>query len=146
MNAARATGSDRFGNLILVKRSTSHELFGPLGVIIPARPLGPGQRKTMMTPNTITITPQTASIINKSLAVLAIAAFAIAAVTIFPSFGPSTSANAAPIAVKADKQNVATADLVCSEQNWPNYNNSCLRRSESNTTVKQVRLVSTDKL
>ena len=95
-----------------------------------------------MTPNSITITPQTASRINKVLAVLAIAAFAIAAVTIFPSFGPSTAANAAPVLIKADK--LASTDPACAEQNWPNFNASCLR-TPSNAAIK-VRHVTTDKL
>ena len=99
-----------------------------------------------MTPQNATMTPRTAAVINKVLAALAIAAFAVAAITLFPSFGPSTAAKAAPIASKSDKLNVATADPTCAEQNWPNFNNSCLRRAESNTAVKQVRLVTTDKL
>lgn len=92
------------------------------------------------------MTPQTAEFINKALAALAIAAFLAAAATVLPSFGPGTNAKAMPVAAKADKLKVATADPACAEQNWPNFNPSCLKRIESNTAVKQVRLVSTDKL
>ena len=95
-----------------------------------------------MTPNSLTITPRTASLINKALAGLAIAAFAIAAVTVFPSFGPNTEANAAPVLIKADK--LVLADPTCAEQNWPNYNASCLH-TPSNAVVK-VRHVTTDRL
>ena len=90
------------------------------------------------------IAPETAALINKGLAALAIAAFLAAAATIFPSFQPSTTANAAP--VKADKLSVATANPVCADQNWPNFNPSCLKRVDTNSAVKQVRTVSTDKL
>lgn len=88
------------------------------------------------------IAPETASLINKGLAALAIAAFLAAAATIFPSFQPSTSANAA--LVKADRFTAATANPMCAEQNWPNFNASCLR-DPSNVAVK-VRHVTTDKL
>ena len=91
------------------------------------------------------MTPQTAAQINKGLAALAIAAFAAAALTLFPSFGPSTEANAAPMFSKGDRLNIATvAPLACAEQNWPNFNASCLR-TPSNSSIK-VRLVTTDKL
>ncbi len=99
-----------------------------------------------MTPTSISITPQTATRINKALAVLAIAAFAAAAITIFPSFGPSTAANAAPLASKGDRLNVAAAEPTCAEQNWPNLNSSCLRGSQSHLAVKPVRFVTADKL
>ena len=99
-----------------------------------------------MTSTSKPIAPETAALINKGLAILAIAAFLAAAATVFPSFQPSAAANAIPIAMKADRLNIATADPVCAEQNWPNFNNSCLRRAESNTAVKQVRLVTTDRL
>ena len=93
----------------------------------------------------MTMTPQTAELVNKALAALAIAVFLAAAATVLPSFGPSANANAFP-AAKADKLKVATADPACTEQNWPNLKTSCLRRTESNTAVKQVRLISADKL
>ena len=96
-----------------------------------------------MTTNSITITPQAASLINKVLAVLAIAAFAIAAVTMFPSFGPSTTANASPALIKADKL-ASAAPLACAEQNWPNFNASCLRTQS--TSMVKVRHVTTDRL
>lgn len=95
-----------------------------------------------MTPNNITIAPETASLINKALAGLAIAAFAIAATAVFPSFVPSTDANAAPALIKADK--LVSAAPACAEQNWPNFDPSCLR-TPSNAVVK-VRHVTTDKL
>ncbi len=94
--------------------------------------------------NEMSITPQTATRINKALAVLALVAFAGAALTAFPSFGPSTEANAAPLVIKSDRLNVAAAAPSCAEQNWPNFNASCLR-SPANSAVK-IRHVTTDKL
>ena len=91
------------------------------------------------------MTPQTAAQINKGLAALAIAAFVAAGITAYPSFGPSSEANAAPLVSKSDRLNVATATPSCAEQNWPNFNPSCLR-NPSHAAVKQVRLVTTDKL
>ena len=95
-----------------------------------------------MTPNNMTIAPETASLINKALAGLAIAAFAIAATAVFPSFAPSTDANAAPALIKADK--FVSAAPACAEQNWPNFDPSCLR-TPSNAVVK-VRHITTDRL
>lgn len=92
-----------------------------------------------------TMTPQTAAQINKGLAALAIAAFVAAAVTVFPSFGPGTEANAAPLSAKGDRLNVANAaPLACAEQNWPNFNASCLRTQS--TSMVKVRHITTDKL
>ena len=99
-----------------------------------------------MTPQNVTMTPRPAALINKALAALAIAVYAVAAITLFPSFGPSTAAKVAPIVSKADGLNVATAAPACAEQNWPNFGKSCLYSTESNIAVKQVRTVSTDKL
>jgi hypothetical protein len=90
------------------------------------------------------IAPETAALLYKGLAALAIAAFLIAAATIFPSFQPSTAANASPLLVKADR--MASAYPSCAEQNWPNLNPSCLRSAETNKTVRQVRLITTDHL
>ena len=92
------------------------------------------------------IAPETAALINKALAALAIAAFLAAAATIFPSFQPSTAANATPAPAPVKAERIATADPACAEQNWPNFNPSCLRRAESNKAVGQVRLVTTDRL
>ena len=89
------------------------------------------------------ISPETAALINKGLAILAIAAFLAAAATILPSFQPSP-ANASPVLIKADR--IATTDPTCAEQNWPNFNPSCLKRVDTNSAVKQVRHVTTDKL
>ncbi len=80
--------------------------------------------------------------VTKILAAVAVSAFVAGAVTFLPSFAPSAQASIQ----KADRLQVSQADPACAEQNWPNIDASCLKRVKSNASIKQVRMVTTDKL
>jgi hypothetical protein len=80
----------------------------------------------------------------KALSAFAIAAFMAAALTVLPGFAPIVKASAPkPVAAaaKGDRLPVRTARLSCDEQSWPNIDSRCLRRSNSDTAVRQVRVV-----
>lgn len=82
----------------------------------------------------------------KALSALAIAAFCAAALTVLPGFAPEVEAgvSSAPLA-KSDRLDIRTVGGACSQQAWPNFEASCLRRagvkSGGKASVTEARLV-----
>jgi len=81
----------------------------------------------------------------KVLAAATIAAFAAAAVTIFPSFAPPVAAGTPLALAKADRLPLLAPVPACSSQNWPNIEASCLRRTNSKARIQPARRVTTDR-
>lgn len=81
----------------------------------------------------------------RALAAVAAATFVAAAITIFPSFTPSATADMPQALAKADRLPIAATNPSCAAQNWPNIDEACLRRTNSRLGVQPVRRVSTDR-
>jgi hypothetical protein len=77
----------------------------------------------------------------KSLSALAIFAFLGAAVMVLPGFAPQVEASEAPALAKADRLDVRPAVENCSNQVWPDFTTSCLRKSAAAGLVQEARLV-----
>jgi len=80
----------------------------------------------------------------KALSALAIAAFAAAALTVLPGFAPQVEASTPHVLAKGDRLDIRPAGRDCSQQNWPNFDASCLR-TVGKTTVREARLVTADR-
>ena len=79
----------------------------------------------------------------KALSAMAIAAFIAAALTVLPGFAPEVEAgvSSAPLA-KSDRLDVRPIGRDCSQQAWPNFEASCLRKAGSKATIREARVVS----
>jgi hypothetical protein len=75
----------------------------------------------------------------KSLTALAIFALLGASVVALPGFAPQVEASEAVALAKADRLDIRPAARNCSQQVWPNFDASCLRKGE--VTVREARLV-----
>ena len=64
----------------------------------------------------------------KSLTALAIFALLGASVVALPGFAPQVKASEAVALAKADRLDIRPAARNCSQQVWPNFDASCLRR------------------
>ncbi|MCA1458556.1 hypothetical protein I6F35_36240 [Bradyrhizobium sp. BRP22] len=80
----------------------------------------------------------------KALSAVAIAAFVAAALTVLPGFAPQVEASVPRALAKADRLDIRPAAKDCSQQNWPNFDASCLRNA-GKTTVREARLVTADR-
>jgi hypothetical protein len=80
----------------------------------------------------------------KAISAIAAAAFIAAALTVLPGFAPEVAASVPQALVKGDRLEIRTAKD-CSQQSWPNFEASCLRTAGSQSTVKEVRLVTADR-
>lgn len=81
----------------------------------------------------------------KALSAVTIAAFIAAAVTILPSFAPPVEASVPYALAKADRLPIPVVSAACAGQNWPNIEASCLRRTNSKTTIQSARIVTADR-
>lgn len=81
----------------------------------------------------------------RALAAAAIATFVATAITFFPSFAPSATADMPKALAKADRLPIAATSPSCATQNWPNIDEACLRRTNSRLGIQPVRRVSTDR-
>jgi hypothetical protein len=81
----------------------------------------------------------------KTLSAIAVAACVAAALAILPGFAPQVEASVPRPLAKADRLDIRTASQDCAQQNWPNFDASCLRRVGSRTTVREARLVTADR-
>ena len=79
----------------------------------------------------------------KSLSALAILGFMGAAVIALPGFAPQVEARETVALVKGDRLPVWRVDGNCSQQVWPDFQASCLRKGNSGAIVRQARLVTT---
>jgi len=81
------------------------------------------------------------SVMIKALSAVAVAALMAAALSVLPGFAPTVEASTAQALVKGDRLDIRPVGGDCSEQAWPNFETSCLRRIASNTRVREARLV-----
>ncbi|MBR0693490.1 hypothetical protein [Bradyrhizobium lablabi] len=81
----------------------------------------------------------------KALSAIAIAAFVAGALTVLPGFAPQVEASTPQPLAKGDRLDIRTAGKDCSQQAWPNFEASCLRTVGSNSTVREVRLVTANR-
>jgi hypothetical protein len=79
----------------------------------------------------------------KALSAIAVAAFIATALTILPGFAPQVSASTPVPLAKSDRLDIRSVD--CSQQAWPNFEASCLRTAGSKTTVREARLVTSER-
>ena len=83
----------------------------------------------------------------KALSVVAIAAFAAAALTVLPGFAPQVEASVPHALAKGDRLDIHPVGRDCSQQAWPNFEASCLRAAGSkNTTIREARLVTANRM
>jgi hypothetical protein len=81
----------------------------------------------------------------KTFSAIAIAAFVAAALAVLPGFAPSVEASVPRPLAKADRLDIRPIGADCSQQNWPHFEASCLRKVGSKTTVREARLVTADR-
>jgi len=82
----------------------------------------------------------------KVLSAIAIAAFVAAALTILPGFAPQVEASVPVALAKGDRLDIRPVGTSCSEQAWPNFESSCLRRANSaKSPVQQARLITPER-
>jgi hypothetical protein len=83
------------------------------------------------------------TVMIKALSAIAVAACVAAALALLPGFTPQVEASTPHALAKGDRLDVVGRD--CSQQAWPNFEASCLRRAGSRTIVHDVRLVTADR-
>jgi hypothetical protein len=77
----------------------------------------------------------------KSLMALAIFGLLGAAVVALPGSAPQVEARVAVAPARADRLDIRSAAGNCSQQVWPDFDASCLRNSDPEVTIREVRLV-----
>lgn len=81
----------------------------------------------------------------KALSAIAIAAAVAAALTVLPGFAPKVEASVPQALAKADRLDMRPVGRDCSQQAWPNFEASCLRRTGTKAVVREARLVTADR-
>jgi hypothetical protein len=81
----------------------------------------------------------------KALSAIAVAAFVAAALTVLPGFAPQVEASVPQALAKSDRLDFRPIGRECSEQAWPRFEASCLRRAGTKTVVREARLVTADR-
>ena len=81
----------------------------------------------------------------KTLSAIAIAAFVAAALTILPGFAPQVEASVPVALAKGDRLDIRTIGRDCSQQAWPNFEASCMRRAGTKANVREARLVTANR-
>ena len=81
----------------------------------------------------------------KALSAIAIAAGGAAALTILPGFAPTVEASVPQPLAKGDRLNIRVVGKDCSQQAWPNFEASCLRRAGTKANVREARFVTADR-
>ena len=79
----------------------------------------------------------------KSFAAFAIFAVLGASVITLPGFAPPVKADEAGVIAKADRLPLRSAAGACSDQVWPNFDDSCLHGGSASLLVRETRLVPT---
>jgi hypothetical protein len=87
------------------------------------------------------------TVMIKALTAITVAAFVAAALAVLPGFAPEVEASVPHALAKGDRLDIRTVAHECSQQNWPNFDASCLRvaGSRSQTPIRQARLVTADR-
>jgi hypothetical protein len=81
----------------------------------------------------------------KALSAIAIAASIAAALTVLPGFAPQVEASVPRALAKADRLDIRPVATGCAQQNWPNFDASCLRNAGTQNSVREARLVTADR-
>lgn len=81
----------------------------------------------------------------KTLSAIAAAACIAAALAILPGFAPQVEASVPRPLAKADRLDIRPVNHDCAQQNWPNFDASCLRTAGSRKDVHVARLVTADR-
>lgn len=82
----------------------------------------------------------------KALSAVAVAALIAAALTLLPGFAPQVAASTPQAQAKGDRLDYHPVGRDCSQQAWPNFEASCLRSAVTRASVREVRLVTTDRI
>jgi hypothetical protein len=77
----------------------------------------------------------------KSLAPLAIFALLGVSVIALPMFAPDVKANETNTLIKASRLAIHPVGRNCSDQVWPDFDTSCLRKAGSGIGIQEARLV-----
>jgi len=87
------------------------------------------------------------TVMIKALSAVTVAAFVAAALAVLPGFAPEVEASVPRALAKADRLDIRPVGHDCSQQNWPNFDASCLRvaGSRNQTQLRQARLVTADR-
>ncbi|WBL75307.1 hypothetical protein I3J27_19860 [Bradyrhizobium xenonodulans] len=81
----------------------------------------------------------------KTISAIAIAAFVAAALTVLPGFAPTVEASVPQPLAKSDRLDIRAIGKDCSQQAWPNFEASCLRRAGTKTNIREARLVTANR-
>ena len=78
----------------------------------------------------------------KAFSAIAAAGFIAAALTVLPGFAPQVEASVPQALAKGDRLDIRAVGKDCSQQAWPNFEASCLRKVGSKAVVREARIVS----
>ena len=81
----------------------------------------------------------------KAFSAISLAACVAAALTVLPGFAPTVEASVPQALAKSDRLDFRPIGRECSDQAWPRFEASCLRRAGSKTVVREARLVTADR-
>jgi hypothetical protein len=81
----------------------------------------------------------------KALSAITVAALVAAGLTFLPGFAPTVEASVPRALAKGDRLDIRVIGKDCSQQAWPNFEASCMRRAGSKANVREVRLVTADR-
>jgi len=81
----------------------------------------------------------------KTLSAIVLSACVAAALTLLPGFAPTVEASVPQPLAKADRLDIRSIGRDCSQQAWPNFEASCLRRAGTKADIRVVRLVTADR-
>ncbi|MBR1086159.1 hypothetical protein JQ621_01575 [Bradyrhizobium manausense] len=81
----------------------------------------------------------------KAFSAITVAACVAATLTLLPGFAPTVEASVPQPLAKSDRLDIKTIGRDCSQQAWPNFEASCLRRAGSKAEVRVARLVTADR-
>ena len=81
----------------------------------------------------------------KTLSAIVLSACVAAALTLLPGFAPTVEASVPQALAKSDRLDIRSIGRDCSQQAWPNFEASCLRRAGTKADIRQARLVTADR-
>ena len=81
----------------------------------------------------------------KALAAVAMAASIAAALTLLPGFALQVEASVPQALAKGNRLDIRHVGGDCSQRAWPNFEAACLRAAGTWRTVRDVRVISTDR-
>ncbi|MGL9617517.1 hypothetical protein QRQ56_05915 [Bradyrhizobium sp. U531] len=81
----------------------------------------------------------------KALSAIALSACVAAALTLLPGFAPSVEASVPQPLAKSDRLDIRSIGKDCSQQAWPNFEASCLRKAGTKADVREARLVTANR-